>query len=46
MGVRRLTGMNSEAISAETHKVMAKTAPHAAGRQETKWGLETAKTFI
>ncbi len=46
MGVRRLTGMNSEAISAETHKVMAKTAPHAAAREETQWGLESAKTFI
>jgi hypothetical protein len=38
--------MNSEAMSAETHKVMAKTALHAAAREETKWGLETAKTFI
>ena len=46
MGVRRLTGMNSEAISAETHKVMAKTAPHAAAWEETKWGSDTAKTFI
>ena len=32
MGVRRLTGMNSEAISVETHKVSANTAPHDAER--------------
>src|SRR5688500_6805839 len=27
MGVRRLTGMNSEAMSVDTHRVSAKTAP-------------------
>ncbi len=31
MGVSRLTGMNSEAISANTHKVMANTPLQQAG---------------
>jgi hypothetical protein len=30
MGVNRLIGMNSEAISVATHNVSAKTAPHRA----------------
>ena len=32
MGVRRLTGMNSEAISVATQSVSAKTAPQEAPR--------------
>jgi hypothetical protein len=32
MGVRRLTGMNSDAMSVETHRVSANTAPHDAER--------------
>ena len=36
MGVRRLTGMNSEAISVATQSVSAKTEPHeaASGRRQ------------
>lgn len=30
IGVSRLTGMNSEAINAKTHSVIAKTPPHSA----------------
>ena len=32
MGVSRLTGMNSDAISVATHSVRAKTAPHPCAR--------------
>lgn len=32
MGVRRLTGMNSDAMSVETHSVSANTAPQDAER--------------
>ena len=34
IGVSRLTGMNSDAMSVETHSVRASTAPHRAGRDE------------
>jgi hypothetical protein len=38
--------MNSEAMSAETHKVIANTAPHAGEREEIEFASETARTFI
>ena len=34
IGVSRLTGMNSDAMRAATHRVMARTAAHAGGREE------------
>ena len=46
MGVRRLTGMNSEATSTMQHSDMARTAPHAGERSGIVSQVEAVPTVI